>query len=752
MIRFTGLRKTGKVVAAVIIIIGYLLISSTAVAAPQTTISLDPSRPETVDGWYRTIPTITLTASEPATIYYQWDSTTGSWQTYSAPFASLIGTHTLYFYSLSTSAEEIKAYRVKVDPTITPPATISFSACEVCHGPGSTLVGGDHVTNYLGTFHDTELRVVTGEDYPDQDRCRRCHTYQMDLNKEKSLRSQVRDPEGDDHAVTGNDNSLCFACHDVARSNTPEYNGDTIFNQVKHSSTNSSGRALTRYPDADFDSGMCGNCHNPHGVADTTNYLRVSGQALCSVCHDDPLLLPKPSTYAYQGTTKYSESQHASAAQFPEKQVGECANCHNPHGVDDGTGNPIPKMTAMAEENLCYGGGGGQCHSSAANSELGVNIYERFNLLASNTAKHNVDDTTQVNSEIECAGCHNPHLNNRSYKTIDPDAKATLFSPPPFTIGAGDNRFEETELSVAYTGNWYTATGSGLSGGSRKYSWRTGATATITFNGTEVTWISFAGRYQGIAEVYVDNVFQQDVDLYQPINIAQAAVYTKTGLASGSHTLRVRVKRTKNPLSRGYYVSVDAFDVKDPAFATVDYTVFCNKCHDNTPPAGVSIPPGMVNISTAYFTDFHGSGDGSVSWNDYTDSDESPTVKTKSPLKAPYSRAMDAVPCQLCHDQHGSANVFHFNENVNDNSVTVTSENGADADSLCSSCHPGTVDDFHAECLSCHNNWGHVGPAPTTFAGKNCFDCHKHGRTIWTPYPDSESCEMYFCHPMYKTF
>ncbi|MDP1809546.1 MAG: cytochrome c3 family protein [Actinomycetota bacterium] len=738
-------------VATVLVgVIGYALMAGQAWATVQTNIQVDPARPENIEGWYRTIPTITLTRSETGVTYYQWDSTGGSWLTYSTSLTAPVGTHSLYFYSNAASgAEAVNVYKLKVDPTIKLPT--GGPACELCHGPGTTAVGGDHLTDFVGTPHDTELRSGAGP-YPDLDRCRRCHTYEMTSSRPKSLRGEVLDPEDTTHTVSGNDNTLCLACHNVSRANTPKFGGGPLFDQVKHSLTNrSSGKALTRYPDADFDSGMCGNCHNPHGKAGATDYLRVSRADLCFKCHDDDALPAKPANYAYREQTQYSQSQHAGAAQFSGYAVGECANCHNVHGIDNGGGAPVAKLTVLPEESLCYGGGGGACHSGP-NSETGVNIYQRFNLLAGNTAKHNVDDATQVNSAIECIGCHNPHLNNRASKTIDPDNKANSFTPAPTIIGGGVSRSQEADPAIAYSGSWSSVSDSNASGGQRKFSFANGATATLTFTGGKVVWISMMGTVQGIAEVSIDNVFQQYVDLYSPINLWQVAVYTKDGLGTGSHTIKIRVPQLANPSSSGYHVNIDAFDVTAPSVQTVDYRGFCNKCHDNNPPAGTTMPPGLVNVASAYQNDFHGDGVGSAQRYDYSGGSEMPWPVGKLALKSPYSRAAAAIPCQICHDQHGSGNVWHFKENVNGNAVTVTSENGNGAYSLCSSCHQGTVDDFHAECLSCHLSSGHNGTAPTTFVGQNCFDCHKHGRAAWRPYANGGDCEMYDCHPEYRTY
>jgi hypothetical protein len=61
--------------------------------------------------------------------------------------------------------------------------------------------------------------------------------------------------------------------------------------------------------------------------------------------------------------------------------------------------------------------------------------------------------------------------------------------------------------------------------------------------------------------VYVDAVLQATVDTYNPTRLSQQQLFTKSGLASGKHSIKIVVKGTKNAASKGHYVIVDAFNV-----------------------------------------------------------------------------------------------------------------------------------------------------------------------------------------------
>lgn len=127
--------------------------------------------------------------------------------------------------------------------------------------------------------------------------------------------------------------------------------------------------------------------------------------------------------------------------------------------------------------------------------------------------------------------------------------------------GGVSGRIEETDPSVAYTGTWIPQSRSDLSGGSVVESNDPAAGATLTFNGTGVSWIGFKGPWAGIAQVSVDGGAMTTVDTYAPAEQAQAVMYTAAGLPPGSHTLRVQATGTWNASSVSAWIVVDAFDV-----------------------------------------------------------------------------------------------------------------------------------------------------------------------------------------------
>jgi len=462
--------------------------------------------------------------------------------------------------------------------------------------------------------------------------------------------------------------------------------------------------------------------------------------------------------------TAYKDSAHGEKVNGTDKL--SCIKCHQPHGsngsglqafyIADGSiavdipssGTTVTPRAVQSNEDgqaydlgitgykLCL-----QCHSNPANSEKGINILARLNASTDSSAKHDVISGSSQN--IKCNSCHNQHLNNRQNKAADPDNQGQLFEAPKLVLSQNINTIQQDNSSVTYTGSWVNASDAQFSGGSAIYSAAGTSTATFTFQGTKVKWIGFVGSTQGVARVYIDGAAVKDVDLYQPTSLYGAEVFTSDDLSAGSHTLTIEVTGNRNPLSDGINVYVDAFDVTRAEESVPNYVGFCNKCHDNSPPAGITTPPN-INIGIAYITDAHGYGAG-----------------VDPQLAAPYSKDFEALPCQTCHDPHGSGNKYHLNETINGQSVSV--QNDSQIRAACFTCHQAStnfygsgrpVDNLHRACLSCHEqynghgaSWAGATPAAPrqTFENSNCLDCHKHGRVDFTV----QTCSNMQCHPSY---
>ena len=89
-----------------------------------------------------------------------------------------------------------------------------------------------------------------------------------------------------------------------------------------------------------------------------------------------------------------------------------------------------------------------------------------------------------------------------------------------------------------------------------------GAAAVVNFIGTGITWIGKIGPNFGIAAYSVDGGKPVIFDAYNNRLVSQNNNVVVSGLASGSHSLKIEVTHFKNASSSDYYQVIDAFNIR----------------------------------------------------------------------------------------------------------------------------------------------------------------------------------------------
>ena len=126
------------------------------------------------------------------------------------------------------------------------------------------------------------------------------------------IQETIRDETGVTYSVTGNNSTVCFACHQGGIRN---YKGKNIYQMSKHGSTVLAEKASSVYPGTSYLPGMCHNCHEPHGISGFQKYTRDEGNDLCVRCHD---VHPNPpENYSYRGILAYNDTPHSVMAGPP---------------------------------------------------------------------------------------------------------------------------------------------------------------------------------------------------------------------------------------------------------------------------------------------------------------------------------------------------------------------------------------------------------------------------------------------------
>jgi beta-galactosidase GanA len=157
-------------------------------------------------------------------------------------------------------------------------------------------------------------------------------------------------------------------------------------------------------------------------------------------------------------------------------------------------------------------------------------------------------------------------------RQADAASTATVHTHLALNLGQTSGyTYDDANPALAYTGNWtHAGPSSGYTGGdydsTESWSQTAGDSMSVTFTGTAVQWIGPKNNNGGIAAVYLDGTQVATVDTYAAAGKEyQQVLLSKTGLAAGSHTLKIVVTGQKDAASSAATVVVDAINVPTAA-------------------------------------------------------------------------------------------------------------------------------------------------------------------------------------------
>jgi len=174
---------------------------------------------------------------------------------------------------------------------------------------------------------------------------------------------------------------------------------------------------------------------------------------------------------------------------------------------------------------------------------------------------------------------------------------------PTATPTSSGNLTNDTATGIAYTGSWSYSSGRGYGDyqDDVHYTTTNNDSASFTFTGTGVDFLSEKNSDEGNVEVFIDNVDKGSFNANAATRSVQQVIYSITGLTSGSHTIKV-VKTS------GTYMLVDAFNVHTSG-ATPTPTI---QPPTNTPPGSTMINnnnAGITYTGTWAYAGNRGAGD-----------------------------------------------------------------------------------------------------------------------------------------------
>ncbi len=135
--------------------------------------------------------------------------------------------------------------------------------------------------------------------------------------------------------------------------------------------------------------------------------------------------------------------------------------------------------------------------------------------------------------------------------------------------------YDDTDPALNYSGTWSHVANQSYTGGDYKntesFSDTTGDSMSVTFTGTAVQYIAPTANNHGDADIYLDGTKVATVDGYSSGTDFQQVLYSASGLADTTHTLKIVVTGQKDAASGGTFVSVDAINVPSAAQASDFY-------------------------------------------------------------------------------------------------------------------------------------------------------------------------------------
>jgi hypothetical protein len=130
-----------------------------------------------------------------------------------------------------------------------------------------------------------------------------------------------------------------------------------------------------------------------------------------------------------------------------------------------------------------------------------------------------------------------------------------------FKIGTTTYDDDYIQLNELYTyGSWLGVSGPGSRFQAYRISNVKNASMKFSFTGTRFNWVTARGPLYGKARIYVDGQPVKVVDLYRAGQQWQYRVAINN-LTYGNHTVEIRVLHTKNPLSNGFGIVSDGFEI-----------------------------------------------------------------------------------------------------------------------------------------------------------------------------------------------
>ena len=146
----------------------------------------------------------------------------------------------------------------------------------------------------------------------------------------------------------------------------------------------------------------------------------------------------------------------------------------------------------------------------------------------------------------------------------DPTPVPEPGTPQATPTGVAAGTYEETSSAIIFTGSWSRISSTGSSGGAIRYASTASASASLTFDGPDITWYTWKSPSAGRVSIYLDGTLKSTVDNYSATSRTMVRAFSAHDLSAGAHTIVIKSAGTKNAASSAMLTHFDSFVVGAP--------------------------------------------------------------------------------------------------------------------------------------------------------------------------------------------
>jgi hypothetical protein len=120
-------------------------------------------------------------------------------------------------------------------------------------------------------------------------------------------------------------------------------------------------------------------------------------------------------------------------------------------------------------------------------------------------------------------------------------------------------KYDDKDPGITYSGKWKSIESNPSYKGSQMESTSKNSEVDFAFNGFKVRYFGSKNVDMGEVQIYIDDVLRRTLDCFSTKPVFNSLLFESDSLKDSKHTIKIKVKRTRNTSSKGTKVACDAF-------------------------------------------------------------------------------------------------------------------------------------------------------------------------------------------------